>query len=120
MSNSYRTGDADTRPWGAWAVLDAGPGYCVKRITVTPGGVLSLQRHRHRAEHWLIVAGNARVTLGEDIVLLGPDQAVHIGIGTVHRVTNPGAEDLVLIEIQTGSDLREDDIERLGDDYGRV
>lgn len=119
MINDYAAGQADRRPWGDWAVLDAGPGFCVKRIRVIPGGILSLQRHRHRAEHWVVVAGRARVTRDAETLELGPDQSVYLKLGTVHRVANPGDVDLVFIEVQTGVELREDDIERLEDSYGR-
>jgi mannose-6-phosphate isomerase-like protein (cupin superfamily) len=119
MINDYRVGQADRRPWGDWAVIDAGPGFCVKRIRVIPGGILSLQRHRHRAEHWVIVAGNARITRDDETLELGPDQSVYLKLGTLHRIANPGTEDLIFIEVQTGAELREDDIERLEDKYGR-
>lgn len=120
MRNDYRAGQADKRPWGDWAVLDAGPGFCVKRITVTPGGILSLQKHQHRAEHWVVVSGQARVTRDAETLNLGPDQSVYLKRGTVHRIANPGTEDLIFIEVQTGAELREDDIERLEDTYGRT
>ena len=119
MSNSYAAGQSDVRPWGDWTVLDVGPGYVVKRLRVIPGGILSLQRHRHRAEEWTVVTGVARVTLGECQFDLSPGQSAHIGVGDVHRITNGGTEDVVLIEVQTGPILSEDDIERLADDYGR-
>ncbi len=117
--NHYAAGQADSRPWGDWAVIDAGPFYCVKRIRVIPGGILSLQRHRHRAEHWVVVRGHARVTRDAETIELAPDQAVYLPNGCVHRVENPGSEDLVFIEVQTGAILREDDIERMEDRYGR-
>ncbi len=119
MINDYVAGQADKRPWGDWAVIDAGPGFCVKRIRVIPGGILSLQRHRHRAEHWVIVAGVARVTRDAEVFDLTADQATYLKLGTVHRIANPGSEDLVFIEVQTGDELREDDIERFEDSYGR-
>ena len=119
MSNSYAAGQDDVRPWGDWTVLDAGPGYVVKRIRVTPGGILSLQRHRHRAEEWTVVAGVARVTLGQRQFDLPAGQSAHIDTGDVHRIANNGMEDVVFIEVQTGPILSEDDIERLEDSYGR-
>jgi mannose-6-phosphate isomerase-like protein (cupin superfamily) len=119
MSNNYAAGQNDVRPWGEWTVLDAGPGYVVKRIRVTPGGILSLQRHRHRAEEWTVVAGVARVTLGQRQFDLPAGQSAHIDAGDVHRIANSGMEDVVLIEVQTGPILSEDDIERLEDSYGR-
>ena len=119
MSNSYAAGQNDVRPWGDWTVLDAGPGYVVKRIRVRPGGILSLQRHRHRAEEWTVVAGVARVTLGQRQFVLPAGQSAHIDTGDVHRIANGGMDDVVFIEVQTGPILSEDDIERLEDSYGR-
>jgi mannose-6-phosphate isomerase-like protein (cupin superfamily) len=118
--NHYAAGQSDIRPWGDWTVLDAGPGYAVKRIRVRPEGVLSLQRHRHRAEQWIIVAGTARVTRGDATFDLTPGQATRIGLGEVHSIANPGADEMVFIEVQTGEVLSEDDIERLQDRYGRA
>jgi mannose-6-phosphate isomerase-like protein (cupin superfamily) len=120
MVNHYVTGQSDTRPWGDWTVLDAGPGYAVKRIRVRAEGVLSLQRHRHRAEQWIIVAGTARVTRGDATFDLTAGEATRIGLGEVHSIANPGVEDMVFIEVQIGAMLSEDDIERLQDRYGRV
>jgi mannose-6-phosphate isomerase-like protein (cupin superfamily) len=118
--NSYQAGQSDARPWGDWAVLDAAPGFCVKRIRVVPGGVLSLQRHAHRAEHWVVVSGTAVVTRNHETLSLGPDQSVYLARGDVHRIRNPGSEMLVFIEVQTGAILDEADIERLEDVYGRT
>jgi mannose-1-phosphate guanylyltransferase/mannose-6-phosphate isomerase len=118
--NDYKTGESDSRPWGDWAVVDAGPGFVVKRIRVAPGGILSLQRHQHRAEVWTVVAGLARVTRNEQTFDVAPSESVSIGRGDVHRVQNPGDTDMVFIEVQTGAVLREDDIERLEDSYGRT
>ena len=120
MANSYTIGASDTRPWGTWVVLDAGPGFAVKRITVAPGGVLSLQRHRHRAECWTIVAGVAEVTLGSETFAAMAGEVVEIGLGQVHRIANRGAEPVVFIEVQMGATLDEGDIERLEDQYGRT
>jgi mannose-6-phosphate isomerase-like protein (cupin superfamily) len=117
--NDYVAGMRDSRPWGDWEVLDAGPGYTVKRIRVVPGGVLSLQRHEHRAEQWTIVAGIARITRNTEQLDLLAGESIGIARGDVHRIANPGAEDMVFIEVQTGRELREDDIERLEDRYGR-
>lgn len=117
--NDYERGQKDTRPWGTWEVLDAGPGWCVKRITVNPGGILSLQKHQHRAEVWTITAGTARITQDGKVFDLGPGQMTQHNIGVVHRVENPGADTMVFIEVQTGRELREDDIERFEDRYGR-
>ena len=109
----------DRRPWGSFTVLDEGEGFKVKRIEVLPGKRLSYQRHARRAEHWVVVAGAARVTLdgGERVVRLG--EAVDIPVGAAHRVGNPGADLLVFIEVQRGDYLGEDDITRLEDDYNR-
>lgn len=117
--NDYAAGQSDTRPWGDWAVIDAGPGFTVKRIRVTPGGILSLQRHQHRQEQWTIVAGSARVTRNTETIDLEAGESVGIGLGDIHRIANPGSTDMVFIEVQTGRELREDDIERLADTYGR-
>jgi len=119
MTNDYAAGQSDARPWGDWAVLDAGPGYAVKRIRVKPGGRLSLQRHKHRGEHWMVVAGQPSVVIGEATRTLAAGEHVDIDIGVVHRIENFGAETAVIIEIQRGATLREDDIERLEDVYGR-
>lgn len=119
-SNHYQAGQRDRRPWGDWEVLDAGPGYVVKRIRVTAGGILSLQRHRHRAEDWTMVAGLARVTLGTATFDLAAGQSIHINTGDIHRIANPGGETVIFIEVQTGPILSEDDIERLEDQYGRT
>lgn len=118
--NDYAVGQSDGRPWGDWAVIDAGPGFAVKRIRVVPGGILSLQRHQHRAEQWTIVAGAARVTRNTDTIDLHAGESIGIGLGDIHRIANPGTEDMVFIEVQTGPELREDDIERLEDSYGRT
>ncbi len=109
----------DARPWGSFTVLDEGAGYKVKRIEVLAGKRLSYQKHTRRAEHWMIVAGTALVTLdgAERTVRVG--ETVDIAIGGLHRVANPGPDRLVFIEIQRGDYLGEDDIIRLSDDYGR-
>lgn len=107
------------RPWGSYRDIDAGGRFRVKRITVNPGGCLSLQRHAKRAEHWVVVSGTAAVTRGDEMVTMGPDESIYIPIGTVHRLENKDVEPLHLIEVQTGSYLGEDDIERLEDVYGR-
>mgnify|MGYP000527738744 CR=1 FL=1 len=107
------------RPWGAYEGVDDGPRYQVKHITVKPGEKLSLQMHHHRAEHWIVVKGTARVTCGDKVFLLGEDQSTYIPMGTKHRLENPGSIPLELIEVQTGSYLGEDDIVRFEDIYGR-
>jgi len=107
------------RPWGSYQDIDAGPRFRVKRIIVRPGGQLSLQRHKYRAEHWVVVRGEAEVTRGDNSMTLGPDQSVYIPIGEVHRLENKSDQALHLIEVQTGEYVGEDDIERLEDIYGR-
>jgi mannose-1-phosphate guanylyltransferase/mannose-6-phosphate isomerase len=107
------------RPWGAYDSVDMDERFQVKRITVNPGAALSLQMHHHRAEHWIVVSGTARVTRGEDVFLLGENQSTFIPVGTKHRLENPGKVPLQLIEVQSGSYLGEDDIVRFEDVYGR-
>jgi len=107
------------RPWGAYEGVAKDERFQVKRITVKPGGKLSLQKHHHRAEHWIVVAGTALVTRGEETMTLGEDQSTYIPLGVTHRLENPGVIPLVLIEVQTGSYLGEDDIVRFEDTYGR-
>jgi mannose-1-phosphate guanylyltransferase/mannose-6-phosphate isomerase len=107
------------RPWGWYDGIDAGERFQVKRIVVKPGGTLSLQMHHHRAEHWIVVSGTARVTCGEKIFLLSENQSTFIPLGTTHRLENPGQVALEMIEVQSGSYLGEDDIVRFEDVYGR-
>ena len=107
------------RPWGKYDSVDKGDRFQVKRITVKPGAKLSVQMHHHRAEHWIVVTGTARVTNGETTILLTENQSTYIPIGTVHALENPGVVDLELIEVQSGSYLGEDDIVRFEDKYGR-
>ena len=109
----------DYRPWGSFQRIDLGDRFQVKRITVIPGQKLSLQKHYHRAEHWIVVRGTALVVNGEQELLLHEDQSTYIPLGHVHRLENPGKTPLELIEVQTGSYLGEDDIVRLEDVYGR-
>jgi len=108
------------RPWGDYQSIDTGARHQVKRITVKPGARLSLQLHHRRSEHWVVVSGTARVTVGEKEFELEPDQSAYIPAETPHRLENPGSEPLHLIEVQSGDYLGEDDIERLADDYGRA
>ncbi len=109
------------RPWGSYTVLDdPGSGYKLKRIEVNPGGALSLQRHRHRSEHWVVVSGMATVTRGKERFKVGKNESTYIPIGEVHRLENLEREPLVIIEVQVGDYLGEDDIERLEDSYGRI
>lgn len=107
------------RPWGSYKKIEAGEQFQVKRIVVKPGARLSLQRHRHRAEHWVVVSGTARVQIGEEEQDLVENQSTYVPEGAKHRLANPGPEPLVLIEVQSGDYLGEDDIERFEDDYGR-
>ena len=107
------------RPWGSYDSVDAGTRFQVKRLTIKPGATLSLQKHRHRAEHWVVVKGIARITRGDDVFLLSENESTYIPVGTVHRIENPGDEPLQIIEVQSGGYLGEDDIVRLDDNYGR-
>ncbi|WP_372965607.1 mannose-1-phosphate guanylyltransferase/mannose-6-phosphate isomerase [Marinobacter sp.] len=107
------------RPWGVYDSIDSGERYQVKRITVKPGAKLSVQMHHHRAEHWIVVSGTAKVTNGEKTYLVTENQSTYIPIGQVHSLENPGVIDLELIEVQSGSYLGEDDIVRYEDRYGR-
>ena len=109
----------DHRPWGRFETLALGSRFQVKRIVVKPGGMLSLQSHHHRSEHWIVVEGTARVTIGEEVRLVTENQSVYIPLGEVHRMENPGKVPMVLIEVQTGSYLGEDDIIRYEDVYDR-
>lgn len=120
MVNLYARGQKDTRPWGTWEVLDAGDGYCVKKICVTPGNILSLQLHYYRAEHWIIVRGEALVTLGDDKIVKKANESVYIPAETKHRIQNNTQQDMEFIEIQTGENLDENDIVRFEDSYGRA
>jgi len=108
------------RPWGSYEVLVCGLHFQVKRLIVKEGEVLSLQMHFHRAEHWIVVSGTARVTVGESVLLLGEDESTYIPLGTMHRLENPGRIPLEIVEVQTGSYLGEDDIVRVEDTYGRL
>ncbi len=108
------------RPWGRYDSIDSGERYQVKRITVKPGAKLSLQMHHHRAEHWIVVSGTAKVTVSDNTFLLTENESTHIPVGAVHSLENPGKLPLELIEVQSGSYLGEDDIVRFEDRYGRV
>jgi len=108
------------RPWGAYDSVDSGKRFQVKRLTVKPGAKLSLQMHHHRAEHWVVVQGTAKVTRDAETTLLGENQSIYIPLGAVHRLENPGKTMLEVIEVQSGSYLGEDDIVRFDDSYGRV
>ncbi len=107
------------RPWGSYDGVDAGERFQVKRIVVKPSGILSLQMHHHRAEHWIVVSGTAKITRGEETFLLSENESTFIPLGTTHRLENPGRVPLEMIEVQSGSYLGEDDIVRFEDVYGR-
>ena len=107
------------RPWGSYETIGAGDRYQVKRITVNPGQRLSLQTHRHRAEHWVVVHGTARVTREEEVFLLRENESTYIPREAAHRLENAGDQPLDIIEVQSGEYLGEDDITRLDDEYGR-
>ncbi|MNF76552.1 Alginate biosynthesis protein AlgA [compost metagenome] len=108
------------RPWGAYDSIDHGPRYQVKRITVAPGQKLSVQMHHHRAEHWIVVTGTAKVSIGDKQVLLSENQSTYIPVGVIHALENPGKIQLEMIEVQSGAYLGEDDIVRFEDRYGRA
>ena len=108
------------RPWGSYDNIDQGERFQVKRIVVNPGASLSLQLHHHRAEHWVVVKGTARITNGDSVFLLGENESTYIPPGHKHRLANPGPDALEIIEVQSGSYLGEDDIVRFEDDYGRL
>ncbi len=118
----YRPGESDTRPWGLWEVLDTGhengEEFCIKKITVTPGGVLSLQSHAKRREEWTVLSGTLEVTRNDDIIVLQAGESIDIPQGAKHRMANRGTEPVVVKEIQRGL-CREDDIVRFEDIYGR-
>ncbi|QFF97984.1 mannose-1-phosphate guanylyltransferase/mannose-6-phosphate isomerase [Psychrobacillus glaciei] len=107
------------RPWGVYTILEEGPSYKIKKIIVSPGKKLSLQKHHHRNEHWVVVSGTANVTIGENEFIVRPNESTYIKMGEVHRLQNSGKIDLVLIEVQVGEYLEEDDIFRIEDDFNR-
>ena len=107
------------RPWGTYQTMDRGDRFQTKRIIVKPGAKLSLQKHHHRSEHWIVVTGTAEVTVGDETRLLQENESTFIPAGTAHRLANPGKVPLHLIEVQCGPYLGEDDIVRLDDEYGR-
>lgn len=109
----------DFRPWGWFEILSLGQGFKVKKIYVKPGGALSLQSHEYRSEHWIIVKGIARITIDNDIKLAGEGQSIYVPLGSIHRLENPSKNPVVIIEVQIGSYLEEDDITRYEDNYSR-
>jgi mannose-6-phosphate isomerase len=110
----------ELRPWGSFTILEEARGYKIKRIEVKPGHRLSLQMHHHRSEHWIVVSGTARVFCGETEQVLSSNQSTYVPQCTAHRLENPGVIPLVLIEVQNGEYLGEDDIIRFQDDYARI
>jgi mannose-1-phosphate guanylyltransferase/mannose-6-phosphate isomerase len=117
---TYKLHKTVLRPWGTYTVLEEGPGFKIKRIVVKPGASLSLQMHYHRSEHWVVVSGTAKVVNGEQELLVRTNESTFIRAGHRHRLENPGRLDLVMIEVQSGSYLGEDDIVRFDDRYGRT
>ncbi len=109
----------ELRPWGSFTVLEEGSGYKIKRIEVKPGHRLSLQMHHHRSEHWIVVSGTAKVTCGDKEIMLCTNQSTYVPACTTHRLENSGVIPLILIEVQNGEYLGEDDITRYQDDYAR-
>lgn len=109
-----------SKPWGSFIVLDTGEGFQVKRISVIPGAALSLQSHKHRSEHWVVVKGEALVTKDETTVTLRKNESIFIEVGIKHRLENPNEGLMELVEVQLGEYLGEDDIERYEDLYGRL
>ena len=118
--DAYKLHRTVSRPWGAYTVLLEGPGFKIKRIEVKPGGRLSLQLHHRRSEHWVVVSGDAQVTNGERVYTLHANESTFIPPETQHRLENKASEPLVIIEVQCGDYLGEDDIVRFDDHYGRV
>lgn len=118
--NTYKPGERDDRPWGSWLVYDVIPHAVVKKIEVLPGKRISLQRHQHRSERWIVVEGTATVTRDKERLEICPGDSVMIPCKSIHRLANEGTELLVVIEIQYGDYLSEEDIERFTDDYGRA
>ncbi len=117
---AYKLHRTVARPWGTYTVLEEGPRFKIKRIEVKPGASLSLQMHHHRSEHWIVVSGMARVVNGEREIMVGANESTYIPAGHKHRLENPGVLDLVMIEVQSGEYLGEDDIVRFEDIYGRI
>jgi mannose-1-phosphate guanylyltransferase len=107
------------RPWGTYTILEDTPGYKIKRIVVQPGKRLSLQKHFHRSEHWIVVSGTATVTVGDQTQIVRPNESTYIKMGEIHRLTNDGKIPVVLIEAQVGEYTGEDDIVRIEDDFNR-
>lgn len=117
---AYKLHRTVSRPWGTYTVLEEGPRFKIKRIEVKPGASLSLQMHHHRSEHWIVVSGMAKVVNGEQEIFVRTNESTYIPAGHKHRLENPGVLDLVMIEVQSGEYLGEDDIVRFQDVYGRA
>jgi mannose-6-phosphate isomerase len=109
----------ELRPWGSFTILEEGQGYKIKRIEVNPGHRLSLQMHHHRSEHWIVISGIAKVTRDEEVIMLSTNESTYVHRFASHRLENPGKVPLVIIEVQNGEYLGEDDIVRFDDDYAR-
>jgi mannose-6-phosphate isomerase-like protein (cupin superfamily) len=120
LSPTIHLPDRTERPWGWFETVSEQPGFKIKRIGVLPGRQISLQRHRHRAEHWVVVRGIATVTVGDRVADLQVGHHVDVATGEVHRLANRTAQDMEIVEVQLGARLDEDDIERLQDDFGRT
>jgi mannose-1-phosphate guanylyltransferase len=118
--DAYKLHRTVSRPWGTYTVLEVGAGFKIKRIEVRPRRALSLQMHHHRSEHWVVVSGIAKVTVGDEDVFVRANESTFIPAGRAHRLENPGMLDLVMIEVQSGEYLGEDDIVRFDDRYGRI
>ncbi|MBE9226006.1 phosphomannose isomerase type II C-terminal cupin domain [Phormidium sp. LEGE 05292] len=120
LNSSNAVAATELRPWGSFTTLEEGRGYKIKRIEVKPGHRLSLQMHHHRSEHWIVVCGTAKIVCGEKESLLGPNESTYVPQCALHRLENPGVIPLILIEVQNGEYLGEDDIVRFQDDYSRT
>ena len=118
--DAHRLHRTVARPWGTYTTLQEGPNFKIKRIEVKPGASLSLQMHHHRSEHWVVVSGTGKVTVEDKVVLLAPNESTYVPLGAKHRLENPGHVALILIEVQCGQYVGEDDIVRFDDVYGRV
>lgn len=116
----YKMNKTTKRPWGAYTVLETGPYYKIKKVEVNPSHKLSLQKHMHRSEHWVVVSGTAKVINGKEEIIVHVNESTYIPKNTLHRLENPGRIPLIIIEVQSGEYLEEDDIERFDDDYGRI
>jgi mannose-6-phosphate isomerase len=120
VPSSQTVAATELRPWGSFTTLEEGVGYKIKRIEVNPGHRLSLQMHHHRSEHWIVVSGTAKVTCGDHEKIIFANQSTYVPQCTNHRLENPGVIPLILIEVQNGEYLGEDDIIRFQDDYART